>query len=81
VSPINWFRDDIQVLPGLFVPHTYGREPPVDPGQGDRAALCHATISPALHGALEASYRFYADTYGIVGHTLDLAWYQHIATR
>ena len=32
----------------------------------------------SLHGSIEASYRFYNDTYGIDAHTLGLAWYQHL---
>ncbi len=32
----------------------------------------------SLHGSLEASYRFYNDSYGIDAHTFGLAWYQHL---
>lgn len=31
-----------------------------------------------LHGSLEASYRYYNDTFGIDAHTLGLAWYQSL---
>jgi hypothetical protein len=34
-----------------------------------------------LHGSLEASYRFYADSYGIFAHTLGLTWHQKIGSR
>ena len=36
---------------------------------------------PALNGAVEASYRFYADTYGIVSSTVGLAWLQHLGPK
>ena len=36
---------------------------------------------PEIHGAVEASYRFYADTFGITANTADLAWYQHLGSR
>ena len=79
-EPYKLVQDDIQVLPGLFVPHTYGENRPWIRDKG--IALLSVTHDFAsLHGALEASYRFYADTYGIVGHTLDLAWYQHIGDK
>ncbi|MDB6138779.1 MAG: hypothetical protein JWO94_1851 [Verrucomicrobiaceae bacterium] len=32
----------------------------------------------SLHGSLEATYRFYNDSYGINAHTCGLAWYQHL---
>lgn len=38
--------------------------------------LNHAFDS--LNGSLEASYRFYNDSYGIAAHTLGFAWYQHL---
>ena len=34
-----------------------------------------------LHGSLEASYRFYNDSYGITANTLGLTWYQNIGKR
>lgn len=33
------------------------------------------------HAAVDASYRFYRDTFGIVSHTLSLAWLQKIGPR
>jgi hypothetical protein len=34
-----------------------------------------------LHGALEASYRFYRDTFGTTSHTLGATWLQKIGER
>ena len=31
-----------------------------------------------LHASVEGSYRFYVDSYGVLAHTLDLAWYQKL---
>ena len=31
-----------------------------------------------LHASVEGAYRFYEDSYGILAHTLDLAWYQKV---
>jgi len=33
-----------------------------------------------LHAGVEASYRYYQDTYGIAAHTIQLAWHQKIGT-
>lgn len=35
----------------------------------------------SLHGALEASHRFYRDTYGIEAHTFGLDWYQNLGPK
>ena len=32
----------------------------------------------SMHGAIEASYRFYEDTYGITSHTFGLEWFQKL---
>jgi len=34
-----------------------------------------------VKGAVEANYRLYSDTYGIVAHTLGLSWLQHAGPR
>ena len=34
-----------------------------------------------LNGALEASYRFYTDTYGIDAHTFGLDWFQNLGPK
>jgi len=41
-----------------------------------RLALNHR-VDP-LDGTIESSYRFYDDSFGITGHTAELAWYQDI---
>jgi hypothetical protein len=32
----------------------------------------------AAHGAVDASYRYYQDTYGVKANTLELSWLQHL---
>ena len=36
---------------------------------------------PEVHGALEASYRFYHDTVGTDANTVELAWFQHVGEK
>jgi hypothetical protein len=79
-EPYKLVQEDIQILPGLFIPRTYGENRPWVRDKGiARLSVTHDFA--ALHGALEASYRFYSDTYGVVGHTVDLAWYQHLGDQ
>ena len=68
----------IEVNPGDFLPLQFLEN---RPGVRDKwialGSLNHAF--PDLHGALEASYRFYHDTYGTRAHTLELTWLQQIS--
>jgi hypothetical protein len=36
---------------------------------------------PKLGGAIEGSYRLYSDTYGIIAHTFEVSWLQHVGSR
>jgi len=39
-------------------------------------ALNHAF--PQWNAAIDASYRYYADTWGVAAHTVEVAWLQHV---
>lgn len=68
----------IEVNPGDFLPLQFLEN---RPGTRDKwialGALNHAF--PDLSGALEASYRFYRDTFGTRAHTIELTWLQQIS--
>jgi hypothetical protein len=70
-------QKSIAVAPGVFLPFTFGEN---RPGSRTRwialAALNRAF--PEVNGAVEASYRFYHDTFGLTAHTLELRWLQHL---
>lgn len=71
---------DIQILPGLFIPETFAENRP-DERTKMVAFFSINRAFPGAKGALEASYRFYHNTYGISAHTLDLAWFQNLSDR
>jgi hypothetical protein len=79
-DPYKLVQKDTEIIPGVFLPLTF---PENRPRERDKA-LALAALNrafPAAHGALDASYRFYRDTYGLRAHTLDLAWFQHAGSR
>ena len=45
------------------------------------AFLSLAHFFPSVDGSLEGSYRLYNDTFGILAHTAELAWYQKFGRR
>jgi hypothetical protein len=70
----------IEVAPGIFLPMTFPENrPPERVRTTFYTALNRAY--PDLHGALEGSYRFFHDDYGINSHTLELAWFQRLGTK
>jgi hypothetical protein len=79
-DPYRVIQKSTQIFPGIFLPRTY---PENRPGRREHSvafvSLNHA-VAP-LHGALEASYRFYRDTFGTTSHTLGATWLQKIGER
>ncbi|MBI5380521.1 MAG: DUF3570 domain-containing protein [Opitutae bacterium] len=74
-DPYRVIRKNTEILPGLSLPLTY---PENRPDKRDRWTVFlgtnHAVRS--LSGAVEASYRWFHDTWGTTAHTLDVAWWQ-----
>ncbi|HTZ20699.1 MAG TPA: DUF3570 domain-containing protein [Opitutaceae bacterium] len=79
-DPYRVIQKSIQIFPGIFLPRSFPENRP------DRrehsvafASINHAV--PPLHGALEASCRFYHDSFGTTSHTLGATWLQKIGER
>ncbi len=68
----------LEVNPGDFIPLTFAEN---RPGTRDKwiafGSVNHSY--PDLHGAVEASYRFYHDTFGTNAHTIELTWLQQLS--
>ncbi len=79
-EPYKLVQKDIQILPGLFLPETFSENRPDD---RDRvtALLSLDRAFPAAHGSLEASYRYYRDTFGIGANTAEVAWFQKLGGK
>jgi hypothetical protein len=79
-DPYKVVQKNIQVLPGIFLPVTFSDNRGDTRDKGTLYASLNRNV-PGWHGALEASYRFYADTYGIRSSTVELEWLQRIGRR
>jgi hypothetical protein len=73
-------QKDFEVLPGIFLPATFAESRPGERTKGDLYASINRAF-PRARGALEASYRFYHDTYGINANTAEFAWFQHLGQK
>jgi len=78
-DPYKVVQKDIQVLPGIYLPATYSDNRGGSRDKGTLFASLNRDV-PGWRGAWEASYRFYADTFGIRAETAELAWFQHLGS-
>jgi hypothetical protein len=76
-DPYKLVQKNVEVAPGVFLPNTYGENRPDSRDKWTvRVSLNQAF--PDLHGALEASYRRYHDTFGTNADTIELTWLQRL---
>ncbi len=70
----------LELFPGVFLPEGFAENRPDERSSGTAFASVNRSF-PGAYGALEASYRFYTDTYGITSSTAELRWLQKIGDR
>jgi hypothetical protein len=64
----------------VFLPFTFAENRPDE--RDKRIVLIGLNRSfPEVNGAIDATYRYYNDTFGIDAHTIDLAWFQRLGSR
>jgi len=76
-DPYRVIQKSTEIFPGIFLPRTYPENRPDRREHYVAFSSINHAVTP-LHGALEASYRFYHDTFGTTSHTLGVAWLQKI---
>lgn len=79
-DPYKIIEKNTEVLPGLFLRRTFSENRPDSRTKWIVLAAVNRAV-PALGAAIDASYRFHRDDFGIVTHTLNLEWYQKLGER
>jgi hypothetical protein len=79
-DPYRLVQKTVQLFPGVFLPLTYGETRPDHREKWIGFVGLNRSV-PALNGALDATYRYYHDTFGTDAHTTDLAWFQHVGEK
>lgn len=69
-----------ELVAGSFFPLAFAENRPGERNSGSLFASVNRAY-PGAHGALEASYRFYADTFGVTANTVELRWIQKLGDR
>ncbi len=70
-------EQNVELIPGSFFPLVFAENRPSEHNSGV-AFLAINRAFPGLNGSLEASYRLYADTYGVVANTAEIRWLEKI---
>jgi hypothetical protein len=79
-EPHKFVSKLIEVLPGVFLDEDFGENSPAKRNKETVfASINHAF--PAVKGAVEASYRFYTDSFGVSANTGELSWVQHLGSH
>ncbi len=79
-DPYRLVQKTTEIVPGISLPLTFGEN---RPGSREKA-IALVGVNRAfneLHGAIDATYRYYHDTFGTSAHTVDLAWFQHVGEK
>jgi hypothetical protein len=79
-EPHKVVSKEIEVFQGVFLNEEFGENSPNERSKETLFASINRAF-PRLHGALEASYRLYGDSYGIVANTVGLTWSQHLGSH
>lgn len=79
-DPYRVVQQRTEVLPGIFLPLDYPENRPRDRDKWTLYLQANHSFAD-VGGAVEASYRFYHDTFGTDSHTVEVAWYQNLGSH
>ncbi|MEO5960095.1 MAG: DUF3570 domain-containing protein [Opitutaceae bacterium] len=79
-DPYKLVKKTTELLPGLFLPLTPHENRPAEREKWIALVALNRSF-PEARGTIDASYRFYHDTFGTDAHTVDLAWFQNLGRR
>jgi len=79
-DPYKLVQKDVEIIPELFLTRTFRENRPGARNKGIALLALNRSYAE-LHGAVDAAYRYYRDTFGTAAHTLDVAWLQRIGSQ
>jgi hypothetical protein len=79
-EPHKFVEKAIEVFTNIYLDEDFGENSPASRDKGTIfASVNHAFTG--VGGAVEGSYRFYADTFGVTAHTVELTWIQRLGAK
>jgi hypothetical protein len=79
-EPYKIVEKSIEILPSVYLQEAFSENSPNERSSESVYTEIGRAV-PKLRGVVDASYRLYSDSYGIVAHTFTLSWQQHVGPR
>lgn len=79
-DPYKLVQKNTEIIPGVSLPLTFAENRPAERDKWIALATINRAF-PEVRGALDATYRYYRDTFDIRAHTLDVAWFQRLGEK
>ncbi|MBL9208891.1 MAG: DUF3570 domain-containing protein [Opitutaceae bacterium] len=76
-DPYKLVQKEIEILPEIFLTRTFRENRPAERTKGIGLVALNRSFAE-LNGAVDATYRFYRDSFGVTAHTFDVAWLQRL---
>ncbi len=76
-DPYKLVQKNTEIFPGVSLPLTFGENRPNERNKYIALAALNRSF-PEVRGAVDASYRYYRDTFGAAANTIDVAWFQRL---
>ena len=79
-EPHKIVEKSVEIFTNIFLLESFAENSPNERIRETAfATINHAFLG--ARGAVEATYRFYTDSFGIVANTVELSWLQHVGSR
>jgi hypothetical protein len=79
-DPYKLVQQSVEVLPEVFLTRTFTENRPESRTKWIALASINRTFA-AVNGAIEASYRYYRDDFGVTAQTVTAEWFQKIGAH
>ncbi len=79
-EPHKYVSKSIEIFQNIFLLEDFAENSPGERNKGS-VYLSLNRAFPAVHGAIEASYRLYSDTWGVTANTVEADWFQHLGSN
>lgn len=79
-DPYKLVQKRVEVFPGLFLRRSFGENRPDSRIKWIALAALNRSF-PSFNGALDASYRYHRDDFGVRSHMVNLEWFQQVGAR
>lgn len=79
-DPYKLVQKRTEIIPGVSLPLTFAENRPAERDKWIALVGLNRAF-PEIRGAIDATYRYYGDTFDTRAHTIDVAWFQRLGEK